>query len=264
MASIIFLSDNETIAVALAPALLQQGINLERLADPAQLIAKATETRPLMVIIDTAVALGKGMDTLAEFRKADPAIANTPVILADATGDLVVISRALQFHIADYFVTGKFETDQVIAKIMRKLPETSGIAVPKEMVKASTPDSVLLIEDDRFLRDLAMMKFSQDKSLTVSAAMDGEQGMALAEKNIPDVVLLDILLPGIDGFEVLRRLREKQQFNRTIICMLSNFGQREDIDRAMSLGANMFFVKANYTLDEIVVEVKNLLAKRKR
>lgn len=264
MASIIFLTENKQIADPLAGALLTQGIALETVADPTQLVPQTVEKRPLMVIIDTAINGGKGIEALENFRKAEPAASNTPVVLADATGDLIVISKALQFHIADYFLTNNFSAEQAVGKIMRKLPETSGIAVPAEMVKQSAPDMVLLIEDDRFLRDLAIMKFSQEKSLSVIAAMDGEQGLAMAEKHIPDVILLDILLPGIDGFEVLRRLREKQQFNRTIVCMLSNFGQREDVDRAMSLGASMFFVKANYTLDEIVVEVKSLLSKRKR
>jgi len=118
---------------------------------------------------------------------------------------------------------------------------------------------VLIIEDDQFLRDLATQKLRKEQ-LDVDSAMDGEQGIAIAEAKIPDVILLDILLPGIDGYEVLKHVRANPVFQKTSIAMLSNFGQREDIEKALKAGADQFFVKANYTLDEIVEGVKKMLA----
>ena len=109
------------------------------------------------------------------------------------------------------------------------------------------------------VRDLAAQKMTKEK-LEVSTAVDGEQGLALIEKIIPDVILLDILLPGIDGYEVLRRIRLNPALNNTHIAMLSNFGQREDIERALKGGADHFLVKANYTLDEVVEEVKKIVS----
>ena len=82
----------------------------------------------------------------------------------------------------------------------------------------------------------------------------------MAEKEIPDIILLDILLPGIDGYEVLRRVRANPILTYTYIAMLSNFGQREDIQRALSEGADQFLVKANFTLDEVVEEVKKVIS----
>lgn len=117
-----------------------------------------------------------------------------------------------------------------------------------------------MVEDDKFLRDLAAQKMVKE-NLDVTTAMDGEQGLSLAEKSIPNIILLDILLPGIDGYEVLRRIRLNPALANTHVAMLSNFGQREDVERALKGGADHFLVKANYTLDEVVQEVKRIVAK---
>lgn len=127
------------------------------------------------------------------------------------------------------------------------------------MPDTNTKTKLLIIEDDKFLRELAVQKLFKE-GLDVSAAMDGEQGILLAEKFTPDVVLLDILLPGIDGFEVLKRIRANETLKATRVIMLSNFGQTEDLEKARVLGADKFLVKANYTLDEIIKVVHEVLA----
>ncbi len=260
MSSIIILSEQETLVKTLSTILVSHGITVEQVSSVDKFIPTILETKPLLVIIDIAVAGKTGLMQLETLRKADPSISNIPVIIGEETGDLLVISEALKLNIVDYFVTGKLDSALVIQKIFKNIPKEAGITIPDSV---STPAAhkymLLLVEDDRFLRDLAIQKFTADNNITVITAMDGEQGLVLAEKHIPHIILLDILLPGIDGFEVLKRIRSKPQFSRTLIVMLSNFGQREDIDKAMALGANQFFIKANYTLDEIVSEVHRLL-----
>lgn len=120
-----------------------------------------------------------------------------------------------------------------------------------------------MVEDDEFLRALASRKFTEEGFLVV-LAVDGEQGVLLAEKEIPDLILMDVILPGIDGFEALRRIGKNPALKKTHIFMLSNFGQTEDIERARALGAEQFLVKAHHTLDEISGLMKESLAKSKK
>lgn len=262
MATIILLSEQQTLAQNIKAALDPHGIDTILVTDVAQFLPTVLSALPVLVIIDVAVAGKTGLAQLEALRGADPSIANLPVIIGEETGDLMIISQALKFNVVDYFLTAKFDAQQIVQKIFRHLPKDVGVAPPPPTIaERQQKFTLLLVEDDRFLRDLAVQKLSADKSLHVLTAMDGEQGITLAEKYIPHIILLDILLPGIDGFEVLKRIRSKPQFGRTIIAMLSNFGQREDIDKAMALGANQFFIKANYTLDEIVVEVRKMLEK---
>lgn len=237
------------------------------------------ELRPDLIILDLHI---DGVDSFQIFealrQNQDKAIAETPVIIASQGGDLLEIGRALKLGVKDYFVKGTFDPTQVAEKIQKHIgenlkPMTVPVEAPVVAPATQTPEivvaptttkplgqtKVLIVEDDKFLRDLATQKLSKENLLVVSA-VDGEQGIMLAEKELPDIILLDILLPGIDGFEVLRRVRANQALAKTKVAMLSNFGQREDIEKALNAGANQFLVKANYTLDEIVEEVKKIAA----
>jgi CheY-like chemotaxis protein len=174
----------------------------------------------------------------------------------------VEISRAIKLRISDYFVKATFDPKQSAQKVKKLLGDgspSSTTVAPAKMEEAQVLTKLLIVEDDKFLRDLAAQKLSKEH-LQVFTAVDGEQGVAVAEKEIPDIILLDILLPGIDGFEVLKRIRANPALQKTHVSMLSNFGQREDIERAIAAGADQFMVKANYTLDEIVQEVKKIIA----
>jgi len=223
---------------------------------------------PDLIILDVSI---QGADSFAflETLRAHPdtRISKCLVIISSQNGDLVEIGRVLPFGVVDYFVKSTMDPDKVIEKITKHLPAGSS-ASPKPAAESLPPTPapsgekvprVLIIEDDQFLRDLATQKLRKEQ-LDVENAMDGEKGIALAESLIPNIVLLDILLPGIDGYEVLKRIRANPALQKTSIAMLSNFGQREDIEKALKMGADQFFVKANYTLDEIVEAVKKMLA----
>ncbi len=261
MSSIIFLSEQEQLASLISKELAVHGLTVTHVSDTEQFIPTVTSDTPLLIIIDIAVKNNSGISFIEKLRNLpDDNLKNIPVIIGEETGNLLVISEALKLNISDYFVSSKLDLPQLVQKVFKNIPKSSGVSAPPTVViKDDRKYLMLLIEDDRFLRDLAIQKFTSDDKISIITAMDGEQGMILAEKHIPQIILIDILLPGIDGFEVLKRIRSKPQFSRTIIVMLSNFGQREDIDKAMALGANQFFIKANYTLDEIVVEVHKLL-----
>lgn len=232
-----------------------------------------TRLRPSIVILDLSGDIAQAFSVLSEIRHADdPEVASVPVIIFSESGDLIEISQALKEGISDYVIKRTFDIDQACAKMYRHARVLTPIAPTSDQTgtvsdaQAASSDggqpheiSVLVVEDDKYLRDLVVQKLTQE-GFRVHVAIDGEQGVALATSEIPDIVLLDILLPGIDGFEVLRRIRANSALAKTHVVMLSNFGQREDIEKALKSGAERFFIKANYTLDEIVDEVKKILA----
>lgn len=117
---------------------------------------------------------------------------------------------------------------------------------------------VLIIEDDEFLRSLTAKRLEKE-GYTVEVGVDGESGVAVAESKKPDLILLDLLLPGLDGFEVLKRVRANDDLKETPVIIFSNLGQKEDIERAKGLGANDFLIKANFTLDDVVGKIKSFL-----
>jgi DNA-binding response OmpR family regulator len=117
---------------------------------------------------------------------------------------------------------------------------------------------ILIIEDDKFLRELMTRKLLSLEYEVVSAA-DGEEGLQKIKSEKPDIVLLDLILPGINGFDVLAKAKKDPQIAKIPIIILSNLGQSEDIEKGLKLGAQDFLVKAHFTPQEIVNKLKSIL-----
>lgn len=117
---------------------------------------------------------------------------------------------------------------------------------------------LVIVEDDKFLRDLIVRKLSKEGFL-IREAENGEAGLELLREDPPQLLLLDILLPGMSGYDVLEVIRKDEKLAHIPVVMLSNLGQKEEVERARSLGAKDFLIKAKYTPGEIVVRIKSLL-----
>lgn len=120
---------------------------------------------------------------------------------------------------------------------------------------------VLIVEDDKFLSELISTKLTKE-GFDIILATDGETGLEQATTQKPDIILLDIMLPGMSGFDVLKKL--KADADDTIksipVLILSNFGQESKVKEGLALGASDYLVKANFTTGEIVEKIKSTLA----
>lgn len=118
--------------------------------------------------------------------------------------------------------------------------------------------TVLMIEDDAFLSRIYAQKLDTE-GFDVSVASSGEEGLKAAQRAVPVCILLDILLPGMDGFEVLEKLKAEPALAAVPVIVLSNLGQREDVERAMRLGANGYLIKAHALPQDVARKVKEIL-----
>jgi len=118
--------------------------------------------------------------------------------------------------------------------------------------------TILIVEDDKFLRELIVQKLLKE-NYEVSEAVDGEQGITKIKEEKPDLVLLDLILPGIDGFEVLTRMKEDSELSSVPVIILSNLGQKEDVEKGLKLGAVDYLIKAHFTPGEIIEKIKKAL-----
>jgi len=117
---------------------------------------------------------------------------------------------------------------------------------------------LLLVEDDPLLINMYQAKFSSE-GFEVFTATDGEAGLTLASSEKPDIVLLDIMMPKMDGIEVLRRLKQDKNFSNIPVLMLTNLSEAAKQKEALKLGAKEFIVKANHTPTQVVDKVKQHL-----
>lgn len=117
---------------------------------------------------------------------------------------------------------------------------------------------ILIIEDDNMIRDMYTLKCSQE-GFEVVAADNGEDGLAKAKSEHPDMILLDIILPKMDGFTVLKNVKEDESLKQVPVIMLTNLGQDGDVKKGLELGAVDYLIKANHTPQQVVDKVKSLL-----
>jgi DNA-binding response OmpR family regulator len=116
---------------------------------------------------------------------------------------------------------------------------------------------VVLVEDDKFLQKILMTKFIKE-GFDVRSASDAEEGLQLIMTEAPNIVLLDLILPKMSGFDLLTELKTNPKTKSIPVVILSNLGQDEDIARAKGLGAIDFLVKADISINEVVQKVKEI------
>ncbi len=117
---------------------------------------------------------------------------------------------------------------------------------------------VLLVEDDVFLSGIYKKKFEME-GFSISTADNGEKGLNDAKKKKPDIILLDILLPKMDGFTVLEKLKADPEVKEIPVILLTNLGQKDDVEKGLEVGAADYLIKAHFKPSEIVDKVKKIL-----
>lgn len=119
---------------------------------------------------------------------------------------------------------------------------------------------ILLIEDDEMLHGMYTQKF-KNQGYDIISAYNGADGVKMAETEKPDMILLDVIMPKMDGFVALKKIRKNPVTEKIPVILLTNLGQEEDVRKGKELGADDYFIKANHTPQEVVDKVKSFLDK---
>jgi len=122
-------------------------------------------------------------------------------------------------------------------------------------------ENILIVEDDKFLRELISKKLI-GQGFKIDEAIDGEEALKKLQELKPNLVLLDLILPGLDGFDVLQRMKDNPSTASIPVLILSNLGQKDEIEKGLKLGAVDFLVKAHFTPEEIVQKIKQVFEKK--
>ena len=126
---------------------------------------------------------------------------------------------------------------------------------------SDTKIKVLLVEDDIMLADMYTMKFTNE-GFEIWRGANGIEGLKqLADHGAPDIILLDVIMPQMDGFTMLGKVKENEQWKNVPVILLTNLGQDNDVKKGIAMGANDYLVKANFTPAQVVEKVKALLTK---
>ncbi len=117
---------------------------------------------------------------------------------------------------------------------------------------------VLIVEDDVFLAGIYQKKFELE-GFKVSLSDNGEKALVDAKRKQPDIILLDILLPKLDGFAVLEKLKADSATKEVPVILLTNLGQKDDVEKGLKAGAVDYLIKAHFKPSEVVQKVRQVL-----
>ena len=121
---------------------------------------------------------------------------------------------------------------------------------------------ILIVEDDRFLSSIVRSRLERD-GFAVEQAFDGEEGLVKIQSVHPDIVILDLIMPKVSGFEFLEKISGDPNLNKIPILVASNLGQDSDIEKAKSLGAADYYVKVRTSIDDLEKMIKDHITQKK-
>ncbi len=267
MKKILIVEDDLFLGDVLLQKLKSGGFAAELARDGVSGLKAMRESKPDLVLLDIILPQMNGYEVLEEQRK-DGTIRGIPVIVISNSGQPVEINRALAFGVKDYLVKAQFDPEEVLEKVRMQLGEEHpksrqaaqklSVDSPSENKATLKGKKIMWVEDDAFLSDLIAQKLLSSGA-TLLHAVDGEAAAKILEREKPDLILLDILLPGIDGYEVLKKIKANSAQKDIPVILLSNLGQREEVEKGKLFGAARFLIKATVTLDEIMQEIHTVL-----
>ena len=255
---ILIIEDDAFFADVLKNKLEGYGCEVEWVADGTGGFDKIKEMKPDLVLLDILLPGMNGYEILDKQRQVDE-IRDIPVIVISNSGQPVEIERVLELGAKDYLIKAQFGPNEVMDKVIACLGDLDGEEKDPGSIKGKT---IFIVEDDEFLSDLLKEKFEMEEAEIVHVTSGEELFTALDDKK-PDLILLDIVLPRMDGYEILDAIRNDEKVKDVPVVMLSNLGQRSDVEKGKEKGANKFLVKALFSLDQVVKEVKKTINEKK-
>lgn len=257
MAKILIVEDDQALSQVLQKKLEFNGYEVSVAPDGEVAMAELGKSKPDIILLDIVMPKMNGYEVLEKLH-SDPSLSQIPVIIISNSGQPVEIERTKELGAADYIIKANFEPNEVLDKINAHLgtaKKKKEEPLPAVKDANAGTHSVLIVEDDKFLRDLLALKLKKE-GFKVSEAVDGEEGINKARSERPHIIVLDLIIPGKDGFAFLEEMKQDPQISSIPVIVLSNLGQREDIERAKNLGAKDYMIKAQLTPIEVVERVK--------
>ncbi len=253
---LIALSD-PTLASLIVQKLAKEGYGTSAVKSGEEALEKMQSEQPDLLLIDFVLPGKNGYEVLTE-KSFDKLITKIPVIIVSNSGSPVDMNLLPSTPtIKDYVIKSHVDPDEVLEKIgiLFNHPYQSERNVHNLKMNGK---KILWVEDDKFLSMILLKKF-EISGYTVLKAINGEEAITILQTEVPDIIVLDILLPGMNGFEVLQKIKMNEKLRAIPVIMLSNMSKASDIEKAKVLGAQKFLVKVAVSLDEIVKEISRLL-----
>ena len=236
MAKKILIADDDPHIVALISSRLKANkYEVVAAYDAVQTISQVRKEKPDIIILDIKMPAGTGIGVLENLRRCVDT-STTPVLVMTAYPNEATKQKALEMGAVD-FIPKPFQAEEILVKIKKILGEVC----PEEETHPIAK-KILVVDDNPNLVKLLEYRLKANE-YEVITANDGEEALDKVRQVKPDLMILDVVLPKIDGYKVLSILRADEKYKYIPVVMLTALGQTKDIDKGMELGATSYLTK---------------------
>ena len=235
MAKKILIADDDPHIVALISSRLKANQYEVVVAyDAVQTMSQVRKEKPDLIILDMKMPAGGGASVLDNLKMSID-VFNTPVLVMTAYPSDATRQKALEMGAAD-FITKPFKPEEILTKVKKALGETG----PEESHPLAK--RILVVDDNPNIVKLLEYRLKANE-YEVITAHDGEEALAKVRQMKPDLMILDVVIPKIDGYKVLSILRADEQYKDIPVVMLTAHGQAKDVEKGLELGAVSYITK---------------------
>lgn len=210
---------------------------------------------PRLVLLDVVLGDTDGYSFLIEKQK-EPLLAKIPVFLVSAQGVPIHMQDVPQGSVSEFIVAPQAGVDDILEKINKQLKDIPMDTQTNDTQAVPTAKKkVLWVEDDKLIGTILAKKIISS-GFDLYHAKNGEEALQILKQITPDLIAVDLMLPGMSGFDILQQVKMDESKKNIPTMVLSNLSKPSDVEKAKMLGAKKFLVKAATSLDQIVAEMK--------
>jgi DNA-binding response OmpR family regulator len=250
---ILIIDADATFSGELEHALKEEGYTVLLATTGADGVRMMVDNLPHLILIDVTLDTMDGYDILAK-KQAESLLAKIPVFLLSNQGVPINMRRVPNGSVSEFLMALHVDSVEVIAKVN----DLFGYKKPTEepvLADVTKKKNILWVEDDRLIGNILDKKLLSS-GFNLFHAKTGAEALEGLKTFVPDILILDLLLPGMSGFDILQNIRSQETFKHLPVLILSNMNKESDIERATSLGAQKYMVKAAASLDTIVDQIR--------
>lgn len=218
------------------------------------------DNMPHLVLIDVTLSGVDGYDVLDK-KQAEPLLAKIPVFLMSSQGVPINTQRVPKDVVVEFLMAIHSNPSDIVEKVDRYFGHqaiSDANTVGTASIGSENRKKILWVEDDKLIGTILAKKLISS-GFELFHANNGEEALNMLKSTIPDIIVLDILLPGMNGFDILQKIRMDENLKKVSVLILSNLSKPSDIEKAKILGAQKFLVKAAASLDQIVSEIRSMV-----
>lgn len=266
MKKILIVEDDVFLGDILNQKIQRENFNVCLVKDGKEGYEQMTKFEPDLILLDILLPGMNGYEFL-EKKQKDENFKDIPVIVISNSGQPVEVDRTTALGVKDYLIKALFNPAELMLKVRKYLGGES-IAVEDSIHDFSdTSDlsgkTILWVEDDKFLIHLIEKKVPNSGCI-LKQVTTGKETFEVLETMKPDIIILDIVLPDMNGYDILKQLKANDKTKDIPVILLSNIGQQSEIDKGVLMGAEKFIIKATFTFSQIIEQIKEVLDNLKK